>query len=1066
MTLNSVAETLNGWGSHFIRFVWPVFWQSSLLITAMFMVDFVARRRLRPSVRYALWLIVLAKLLLPPSLAFPTGAAWWLRAREVLPVTQPTPNYIVTYGPSRMPVLLPNLSYKVHAPPEVRLSPAGWALVGACSSGLALLTILLGRWRRLRRELRQSGPTPIWLTELLARGQCQARYRRRVRIVLTDASISPALWGFFRPVIVLPTTLVDRLGSGQLRAVLLHELFHLRNGDVWINCFQSFLQIVYWWHPLLWFANARIRRVREEAVDDAVRLALGEEAETYPTTLLEVARLALARPLATLGLVGILESRHALRQRVERLINFPAPRRAGVTLGSLLGILAFTCVAVPMGQAPPKRVEIVLASNSKIETQKTDQPPTVNGHNPAWEIQPLNQQGWAESDLRSGIAEATNGAVVKYADAIVTADRISLNQQTKELVADGSVRIQTGVRPSSAALHSTLERQSPADSVQIAQYQASTANPAQPQIPGGGRRRILSKLEAIRLNNVAFDNLPLNEVVNYLSNESKKRDPEGKGINFILMPYVGATAPGAIDPATGEAIAQSQGNIDDLSSVSIRLPLPLNDVRMVDVLDAIIKVADRRIRYSIEEYGVSFRLTGNEPSPSPLFTRSIKVDPGVFAQGLESVVGFSVGNFQTGGQGGGGGQQNGSGITIPRVQVAPNAGAGQGGQGGAQGGGGGISGVTRPTTMISPQAVKQFFVNTGVDLTPPKSIFYNDRSGTLMVHATMEDIDTIERAIGGLAALSTEPQTARQNEAGSKPVSSQANQTKAPVLGDLPTLGKGVTRTVEVAAASSPISAAPSPQINIKVKFVEIPKGDTVYFLSALKELRIQNPSSGAVGTATSTSAELNSSFAEVLTDQQFRDLLVAVEQREGADLLNEAAVTTLSGRQAQIQIVDMKTILVKINPEALIPPGVSATNLFVTENLPVGPVLDVIPVVGDDCMTVSLDVTATLTTFIGYDTPEKGDEEQVYVDGKVKSMKPPHPRIRVRQMHHEVASLTDGQTLMLGNPKDTMIAYYKDEKKVDEPGTEKKDLLVFVTTTLIDPSGNPIHTSIAPGQK
>src|ERR1051326_5403576 len=94
MTLNSVAETLNGWGSHFIRFAWPVFWQSSLLITAMFMVDFVARRRLRPSVRYALWLIVLAKLLLPPSLAFPTGAAWWLRAREVLPVTQPTPNYI------------------------------------------------------------------------------------------------------------------------------------------------------------------------------------------------------------------------------------------------------------------------------------------------------------------------------------------------------------------------------------------------------------------------------------------------------------------------------------------------------------------------------------------------------------------------------------------------------------------------------------------------------------------------------------------------------------------------------------------------------------------------------------------------------------------------------------------------------------------------------------------------------------------------------------------------------------------------------------------------------------
>src|SRR5262249_41800786 len=140
----------------------------------------------------------------------------------------------------------------------------------------------------------------------------------------------------------------------QLRAVLLHELFHLRNADAWVNCFQSLLQIVFWWHPFLWFANARIRSVREEVVDDSVRLALGQDAESYAPTLLEVARLALARPLATLGLVGILESRHALKQRVDRLVNFPAPKRASLTFGSVIGILAFSSVAVPMGQAPPK----------------------------------------------------------------------------------------------------------------------------------------------------------------------------------------------------------------------------------------------------------------------------------------------------------------------------------------------------------------------------------------------------------------------------------------------------------------------------------------------------------------------------------------------------------------------------------------------------------------------------------------------------------------------------------------------------------------------------------------
>jgi hypothetical protein len=134
--------------------------------------------------------------------------------------------------------------------------------------------------------------------------------------------------------------------------VLLHEMFHLRRRDVWINFAQALLQIVYWWHPLLWFANARIRRLREEAVDDAVMLALRDRAETYAPTLLEVAKLTFHRPLLTLGLVGVMESRSALRQRIERLLDFRAPRKAGLTCASLLTIFGFSVVALPMGGAP------------------------------------------------------------------------------------------------------------------------------------------------------------------------------------------------------------------------------------------------------------------------------------------------------------------------------------------------------------------------------------------------------------------------------------------------------------------------------------------------------------------------------------------------------------------------------------------------------------------------------------------------------------------------------------------------------------------------------------------
>jgi hypothetical protein len=90
----------------------------------------------------------------------------------------------------------------------------------------------------------------------------------------------------------------------------------------------------------------------------------------------------------------------------------------------------------------------------------------------------------------------------------------------------------------------------------------------------------------------------------------------------------------------------------------------------------------------------------------------------------------------------------------------------------------------------------------------------------------------------------------------------------------------------------------------------------------------------------------------------------------------------------------------------------------------------------------------------------------RVYVDGKAESTKPPHPRMRVRQLH-QVAIVTDGQTLMLGRPTDMTTHVDKNGKEIGGLTTEKKkDLLVFLTTTLIDSAGNPIHSPFAPSQK
>ena len=226
---------------------------------------------------------------------------------------------------------------------------AAWILVISASISSALLLWLLVRWGQITRQVRRA-QTSERLVKLAAEAQNIVGMKFNVQVKLTANSMSPAVCGLFRPAILIPQSLAENFSDEQLRAVLLHELIHLRRRDVWLNFLQALLQIFYWWHPLVWLANARIRAVREEAVDDAVMLALRDEAGAYAPTLLEVAKLALNRPLASLGLVGILESRSALRQRIERLVDFRAPRQAGLTLVSLCGILAFTAVAVADGR--------------------------------------------------------------------------------------------------------------------------------------------------------------------------------------------------------------------------------------------------------------------------------------------------------------------------------------------------------------------------------------------------------------------------------------------------------------------------------------------------------------------------------------------------------------------------------------------------------------------------------------------------------------------------------------------------------------------------------------------
>ena len=75
---------------------------------------------------------------------------------------------------------------------------------------------------------------------------------------------------------------------------------------------QTILQIIYFYHPLLWLANPMIRRVREQAVDETVLEVMGQKARCYPQQLLDIAKVALKPPALSLGFMGLVESKSTL----------------------------------------------------------------------------------------------------------------------------------------------------------------------------------------------------------------------------------------------------------------------------------------------------------------------------------------------------------------------------------------------------------------------------------------------------------------------------------------------------------------------------------------------------------------------------------------------------------------------------------------------------------------------------------------------------------------------------------------------------------------------------------
>lgn len=267
---------------------------------------------------------------------------------------------------------------------------------------LALALRQLGGWLLARRVLRAA--TPIADDGLRNRLETLIRtmgVRRTVRAMQSAIAGVPMVLGTFRPVLIVPASLVTGLSPDQWDAILAHELAHIRRYDYVLNLLQIVVETLLFYHPAVWWLSRRIRVERELCCDDLATQFCGS-----PVALAEgLAAIEAARRQsenARLAVTAVGDGRRGLTlRRVRRILGFdetPDRRRVAWLAGLLvLAVIAIGGVAGHLTGAVEN--EALAADEAGEDSEKVAEETEADAEPESWEISRIYDAAWMRDHL-------------------------------------------------------------------------------------------------------------------------------------------------------------------------------------------------------------------------------------------------------------------------------------------------------------------------------------------------------------------------------------------------------------------------------------------------------------------------------------------------------------------------------------------------------------------------------------------------------------------------------------------------------------------------------------------
>lgn len=172
-----------------------------------------------------------------------------------------------------------------------------WTLTGLYATVLCVRIIrMIISWSSFRKNIRHElSKVPVELRLFTRAKTMELGIRRQVSIWLSSHVTTPMTFGFLKPVILLPVSLMNHISLAEAEALILHELSHIRRHDYIVNWFILFIEHIYFFNPFTRSLIRKFRLEREMSCDKQV-LDYSYPAVVYAEALLKSAQLANKRP--------------------------------------------------------------------------------------------------------------------------------------------------------------------------------------------------------------------------------------------------------------------------------------------------------------------------------------------------------------------------------------------------------------------------------------------------------------------------------------------------------------------------------------------------------------------------------------------------------------------------------------------------------------------------------------------------------------------------------------------------------------------------------------------------